>query len=185
MGHYVTGSLWNKHSGTLARYKSSKWKKLKSQERFWKWFMIGGALRSAFIVTGTSPFTSLRWETRSASLPISWALPASAGGAEASSSTTTGARWVVGGIWALQQHPTVVRIRFAQPAGERAANLFWHFKYVKRHQLWGGVLFFFLLQLHHNHAPKCTYKHFITWIWNNAWKINLRIVPKQKVFLPK
>lgn len=73
MGHHVTGSPWNKHSGTSAHYKSSKWKKLKSQEQFWKWFMIGGALRSAFIVMGTSPFTSLRWQTHSASLRIPWA----------------------------------------------------------------------------------------------------------------
>lgn len=185
MGHYVTGSLWNKHSGTSARYKSSKWKKLKSQERFWKWFMIGGALRSAFIVTGTSPFTSLRWQTRSTSLPISWA--------------------------ALRVR--VVRRRAPPPPRERAGwwGAYGHFSSTP--PLWGFALhsprvrelqissdilsmwkdtscgvvcfFFFLLQLYHNHAPKCTYKHFITWIWNNAWKINLRIVPKQKVFLPK
>lgn len=67
VGCHVTGSPWNKHSGTSEHYKSSKWKKLKSQEQFWKWFMIGGALRNAFIVTGTSPFTSLRWQTHSAS----------------------------------------------------------------------------------------------------------------------
>lgn len=181
MGHHVTGSPWNKHSGTSAHYKSSKWKKLKSHEQFWKWFMIGGALRSAFIVMGTSPFTSLRWQTHSASLRIPWATlrlrvvwrrapqeHAGWGGACGHVSST----------------PPVVRVSFAQPEGERIANPFWHWKYAKRHQLRGEGIFS-LLQLYHNCAPKCTYKHFITRIWNNAWKINLRIVPKQKVFLSK
>lgn len=176
MGHHVTGSPWNKHSGMSARYKSSKWKKLKSQQQFWKWFMIGGALRSAFIVTGTSPFASLRWQTPSASLCISqatlqrWAPWEHAG-------------WEGGAYGRFSSTPYVVRVSFVLPKAERTANLFWHFEYVKRHQLWGVL--FFLLQLYHKHALKCTYKHFITWIWNNAWKIYLRIAPKQKVFLPK
>lgn len=129
VGCHVTGSPWNKHSGTSERYKSSKWKKLKSQEQFRKWFMIGGALRNAFIVTGTSPFTSLRWQTHSASLWISqatlwmWAPQKSAGG------------W--GSYGHFSSIPWVVRVGFEQPKGERTANPFWHFKYEKRHQLWG------------------------------------------------
>lgn len=139
MGHHVTGSPWNKHSGTSACYKSSKWKKLKSQEQFWKWFMIGGALRSAFIVTETSSFSSLRWQTHSASLRISWATLWLY-------RVQKQAPWelAVGeGTPALNQHPPLVRVSFAQPKGKRTANPVWHFKYAKRHQLWSGLFFFF------------------------------------------
>lgn len=100
MGHHVTGSPWNKHSGMSARYKSSKWRKLKSQEQFWKWFMIGGALRSAFIVTGTSPFTSLRWQTCSDSTPHFSGHPAEV--------STLGSCWVGGGHTGTSAAPPVL-----------------------------------------------------------------------------
>lgn len=153
--HHMMGRPWNKYSSMSLCYKFYKWKKLKSQEQFWKWFVIGGALRSAFIVTGTSPFTSLRWKHHSASL---W-------GSGDSLWLREVWRQAVGlvlvSICALSSVQLLVRVSFAQPEGDRTANCFWHFKYAKRHQLWGGLVFF-LLQLYYNYALKCTYKHFIT-----------------------